>query len=244
MDNHWIALVPNAPFRFSCNPEVACFNECCRDLNQFLTPYDVLRLKRRLGMSSQCFLRRYTRCHTGPDSGLPVITLTPGDPERLTCPFVTPQGCRVYPDRPSSCRIYPVVRILRRSRQTGTTLEEYMLLREPHCRGFEQTRTQTVREWMADQQILDYNAENNRLLEVIGLKNRLRPGRLPSETLNLVYTALYDLDSFRQKLLDASLPGSEALRADFTAASVDDDLQLLHLGLEWVRRLLEKAFGR
>lgn len=97
---------------------------------------------------------------------------------------------------------------------------------------------------MVEQQILDYNAENDRLLEVIGLMNRLQPGRLSSETVRLVYTALYDLDSFRQQLVDASLPGSEALRADFTATSVDDDLQLLHLGLEWARRLLEKTFAR
>lgn len=244
MQEPWMALDPDTPFRFACTPEVACFNECCRDLNQFLTPYDVLRLKRRLGITSRRFLRRYTRCHTGPDSGLPVITLTPGDPERLTCPFVTPQGCRVYSDRPSSCRIYPVVRLLRRSRQTGAVTEAYMLLREPHCRGFGQERTQTVRAWMEDQQVLDYTAENDRLIEVIGLMNRLRLVGLPPETVNLVYTALYDVDGLRQKLLDESLPGCKALRVDFSAAFAGEDLELLHLGVEWVKRFLEKRLAR
>jgi len=244
MENRLIPLDPSAPFRFSCSPEAVCFNECCRDLNQALTPYDVLRLKRKLGISSQHFLQQYTRRHAGPGSGLPVVTLIPGDPERLTCPFVTPQGCRVYPDRPSSCRIYPVVRVLRGSRQTGATMEEHLLLREPHCRGFEQSRTQTVKEWMADQQILDYTAENDRLLEIIGLKNRLWPGRLPPETVDLVFTALYDLDVLRERFIAGSLPAAEALHPDFPAASVDDDLILLHLGLEWVKQHLKKTFAR
>ena len=34
-------------FAFSCSARVACFNDCCRDLNQFLMPYDILRLKIR-----------------------------------------------------------------------------------------------------------------------------------------------------------------------------------------------------
>jgi len=80
MENRLIPLDPNAPFRFSCSPEAVCFNECCRDLNQALTPYDVLRLKRKLGISSQHFLQQYTRRHAGPGSGLPVVTLIPATP--------------------------------------------------------------------------------------------------------------------------------------------------------------------
>lgn len=100
MDSALISISPDTPFRFACNPGVACFNACCRDLNQLLAPYDVLHLKRCLGLPSQLFLQPYTQRHTGPGSGLPVVTLKPTDPERLTCPFVAPEGCRVYVDRP------------------------------------------------------------------------------------------------------------------------------------------------
>ena len=58
---------------FNCNCDNECFNECCSDLNQALTPYDVLRLKSSLGISSQDFLKTYTSLHYGPESGLPVI---------------------------------------------------------------------------------------------------------------------------------------------------------------------------
>jgi Fe-S-cluster containining protein len=192
MESAFRSIDPDVPFRFACNPGVACFNACCRDLNQFLTPYDVLRLKRGLGLPSQGFLEQYTRRHTGPGSGLPVVTLKPGDPERMTCAFVTSGGCRVYPDRPSSCRMYPLVRILRRSRQTADVRVEYQLLKEPHCRGFDAAQVRTVRNWMPEQGLMEYNAENDRLLEVISLKARLSskslPPSLPSRSTRLGMT--------------------------------------------------------
>ncbi|MCL5269867.1 MAG: hypothetical protein M1457_04770, partial [bacterium] len=44
---------------FKCGPGVACFNRCCHDVNILLTPYDIIRLKKAVGMSSEDFLDRY-----------------------------------------------------------------------------------------------------------------------------------------------------------------------------------------
>ncbi len=227
------------PFTFACAPGVGCFNECCRDLNQFLTPYDALRLARGLGLSPREFLSRHTRRHAGPGSGLPVVSLLPEDPRLLTCPFVTPTGCRVYPDRPSSCRTYPLMRVARRCRSTGAIAEDFLLLREAHCLGFGENRTQTARQWVAAQGLSDYHVENDRLLEVISAKNRLRPGRLPPVLLERVYTALYALDGFRGQLRDPRHGEIEALGPERVDAALTDDLALLRLGVEWVKMLLE-----
>jgi len=242
MDTCLIPLGSDGSFRFCCSPHIVCFNECCRDLNQFLPPYDVLRLKNGTGLPSHQFLARYTRRHIGPGSGLPVVTLIPGDPERLTCPFVTPAGCRVYPDRPSSCRTYPLVRMVRRSRGTAERVEDYRLLREPHCRGFEAMQLQTVTEWILDQGLGDYNAENDRLLEVISLKARLSSKALPPSLADQIYTALYDLDQFRKRLRDKDLADMHA--ADRMEFGGHDEVELLRLGLEWVKQLLQKTFAR
>src|SRR6056297_2305467 len=43
-------------FAFSCYPGISCFNACCRDLNQFLMPYDIIRLKQDVGITSTRFL--------------------------------------------------------------------------------------------------------------------------------------------------------------------------------------------
>jgi hypothetical protein len=231
---------PDEPFRFSCSPAVACFNACCRDLNQFLTPYDVLRLKRGLGLSSGGFLERFTLRHTGPGTGLPVVTLKPADPEALACPFVTPAGCRVYPDRPSSCRTYPLVRIARRNRATGRITRDYMLLQEPHCRGFEAGAIQTVKKWVADSAIPDYDRWNDRMLEIISLKNLMMPGPLSDQLAEPIFTALYDLDRFRQQMLNESLPSGLALPPAAREQARQDDAALLDLGLEWVKKALAR----
>ena len=39
-------------FNFRCYPGIGCFNLCCRNLNLFIYPYDLIRLKNALGISS------------------------------------------------------------------------------------------------------------------------------------------------------------------------------------------------
>ena len=224
-------------FAFDCRPGVACFNACCRDLSQVLTPYDVLRLARGLGIRTGELLRRHTACRIGPGSGLPVVSLVPGDPVERTCPFLLPSGCRVYPDRPSSCRTYPLMRAVKRDRATGRLSEEFLLLREPHCGGFEAGPVRTPAEWAAEQELAPYHAENDRLLEVISFKNRLRPGPLSPQAAAEAALCLYDLDRLRDAL-DADTHGG--MDPELVAAARTDDLALLHLGMERVKRLLSK----
>ena len=110
----WLDSLPTVgegqTFCFECNPDMPCFNRCCRQLTLPLTPYDVMRLCRRLGMKSDVFLDNFAKLKTFPDSGLPIVMLNMlKDPDE-TCPFVTPAGCHVYEDRPSACRSYPLGR--------------------------------------------------------------------------------------------------------------------------------------
>jgi Fe-S-cluster containining protein len=233
-----IPIAADESFRFACSPEVPCFNACCRDLNQFLTPYDILRLKNHLRLSSLEFLARYTSRHMGPESGLPIVTFRTDRNDQLRCPFVTPDGCRVYENRPSSCRTYPLVRMVSRSRQTGETKEQFMLITEPHCSGFDHGNTQTVREWLRAQNTALYNEVNDKLMEIISLKNQLRPGRLDVQSRYLFYTALYDLDNFRSMLLDGDLFQTVSLEAANLDAALEDDVALLTLGMQWIKQVL------
>ena len=193
------------PFRFKCSPTVTCFNECCRDLNQFLYPYDILRLKNGLGLSSGEFLERYTTQHIGPESGLPIVALKTTDAVELTCPFVTEKGCSVYPDRPASCRTYPLVRTISRNRDTGRVNEHFMLLKEPHCLGFETLDAQTVQQWLNDQEVGIYSHLNDQMLEIIHLNNQLQPGVLDLKSRHQFYVALYDLDRFKTQIFETKL---------------------------------------
>ena len=238
MNNNMIPLSLDDTFTFSCSERVSCFNECCRDLNQALTPYDILRLKKHLGLSSDIFLNRYTSQHIGPESGLPIITLKPVDTRKLKCPFVTPAGCRVYEDRPSSCRVYPLVRAASRSRETGKIVEQYLLLKEPHCLGFNENQNQTVRDWIENQGLTMYNQLNDMLMDIISLKNILKPGPLDVKSGRLFHMACYDLDGFRTHIFERGILHDQKVDPDILEAVKEDDVELLKLGLQWIKKVL------
>ena len=241
MEDNLTPIEPDTPFRFACSPKVACFNECCRDLNQFLYPYDILRLKKRLGLSSSEFLKRYTTQHIGPESGLPVVALKAADAERFICPFVTPNGCRVYPDRPASCRTYPLARAISRNRESGQVTEHFMLLKEPHCLGFNAPQSQTAGQWIDDQQIEIYNRFNDQLLEIIRLKNQLCPGPLDPKSRQLFYEALYDLDRFRTRILENKLLDQIDVDPQKLAEAETDDTALLEVAMAYVRQVVLRS---
>ncbi len=227
-------LEPDQPFCFTCSPEGVCFNACCRDLNQALTPYDVLCLKHYLKRSSGDFLQAYTETHTGPESGLPVVSLRFDGTGDLACPFVTDAGCRVYPARPASCRTYPLARGVSRNRETGQLTEHWAIIREPHCLGFDGGRSQTVRTWIADQQIADHNRMNDMMLELISLKNQYRPGVIGPTDARTVYTALYDLDAFRDKIFNNQDMVGIPVDAHIRERAATHDRDLLIVAMAWV----------
>ncbi len=223
---------------FNCNSENQCFNECCRDLNQALTPYDVLRLKKNLGIPSQSFLRTYTSLHYGPESGLPVVEFKPNPDSGHECPFVTPKGCSVYDDRPASCRMYPLARAIARSRETGEIAQYFALIEEPHCKGFEHKSNQKVREWLKGQNIEKHNRENDRLMELISLKNQILPGKLEGVLSDKFYLALYDLDEFKEQIVNNNLLYEFNIPEKIKESIKKDDETLLNLGLSWVKYML------
>jgi len=237
MNNNIIPLSLENTFRFSCSKDIPCFNECCRDLQQFLTPYDILRLKNCLGIPSSLFLKQYTARHTGPESGLPIITLKT-DGSKLKCPFVTPSGCSVYNHRPSSCRMYPLARVVSRSRETGEVTEQYMLIKESYCLGSSQGKTWTIRQWEEGQGVGTYNKMNDLLMEIISLKNRLMPGRIDVKSEYFFYMACYNLDTFRTHIFEKGILDNLNLNSETLNAVKDDDEVLLKLGFQWIKQIL------
>ena len=241
MNEDMIPVLPEDKLTFECSSAISCFNECCRDLNQFLTPYDILRLKNSLKLKSSEFLRKYTSMHKGPGTGLPIITFKPDPDSGHACPFVTKQGCSVYEDRPASCRIYPLARAITRSRETGEVTEYFALIEEPHCKGFKEQKDQTVKQWIKTQGARIYNEMNDKLMEIISLKNMRRPGNLVGIEEDNFYLACYDLDSFRDKIFNDDLFSDLNIPNSVLGKIKEDDVALLDFGFEWVKYFL---FGK
>ncbi len=233
---HRLRPIQDGTFQFACHPGVSCFTECCRDLNLMLTPYDVLRLSRHLRLSTTEFLDRYTDVVVAEGSPLPSVCLTMEESDRRPCPFVTAAGCRVYPDRPSACRTYPLARASRKHRVHGTVLESYYLVVEDHCRGFEEPRMWTVEEWIADQGLEEYHRKNNDWMDLV-THPRVRQG-LTEKQVPMYYMASYDLDRFRDFVFESRF----RQMFDFGDLNVerareDDDL-LYELALSWLKFFL------
>jgi hypothetical protein len=154
------------------------------------------------------------------------------------CPFVTPQGCRVYANRPASCRLYPLARGTSRDRQTGRIREHFALIQEPHCRGFRDKNIHTARSWIENQDLRLYNEFNDLFLELISLKNRLIPGPLDLVARHLFHRALYDLDAFREQIFRQGLPNDLTISAAEQEAIQTDDVALLRLAHIYVKKAL------
>ncbi len=221
-------------FTFTCHPGVTCFNQCCRDVNQFLYPYDILRLKNHLGMSSTEFLDTYTVTYSGDTTGLPIVSFKTSGVDGNACPFVTDQGCGVYDNRPASCRIFPLARAISRSRQTGAITEHFALIKDPVCSGFDEGRSIRVRDWVISQGLDEYNRANDRMIELISLKQQIMPGPLSGEQRDKFVLACYDVDRFRSLIKNDNLVSEGDIGKGRYHQIMASDFNLLDFGLEWI----------
>jgi Fe-S-cluster containining protein len=92
------ALPRGGAFSYQCN---AC-SRCCHNKAIRVGPYEILRLARRLDMTTTKFIEQHT------EAGGTVLRMQ-ADNNR-GCIFLTQQGCSVHPDRPLACRLYPLAR--------------------------------------------------------------------------------------------------------------------------------------
>jgi Fe-S-cluster containining protein len=225
----------NGQFQFACHPGVPCFTECCRDLKLLLTPYDILRLKNHLGLDARTFLDQHTNTELDVRRNLPMIYLRMQDNPRKTCPFVSATGCQVYPDRPAACRIYPVARASRMHRLHGTVQEDYFVLHEAHCRGFEESRTWSVQEWTQDQGLEKYHHFNNQWMEIITHPKLLQENGISEKQQQMFFLASYNMDKFRDFVLAGRFLDLFDLPEGMAKAVVDSDEALLELAFLWLK---------
>jgi hypothetical protein len=220
------------PFPFRCHPDLACFNSCCRDKRLTLLPYDVLRLSRALGLRSDAFLARHAALEIEPASGWPTVRIALADDGR--CPFVRAQGCGVYGDRPTCCRIYPLARAVGLGAD-GEPVEILLVDATPErCGGFGAAASGTVHDWTVGQGLEAYRGPNERAARLFLDPRRRRPLALSSAEVHAVVMALYNPDVFREY---ASRPGFASgcgLGAERVAEGLRSDEGLLALGQDWV----------
>ena len=212
-------------FKFSCHKGLSCFNTCCNDINIFLTPYDVLRMRKAAGLSSGEFLKRYTIALLG-DEGLPLVVLKMIEDENKSCPFVMPDGCGIYEDRPWSCRMYPIFPY---SKEEGFWIEE-----KPSCLGFKEEKQWTIEEWKKDEGINIYD-EMNESYKEITFHDYFQSNKLDSGRAKLLYRACYDLNDFKRFLFETRFFDIYDVDSGVIEKIKEDEEELLSFGYRWIR---------
>ncbi|MCG6940877.1 MAG: YkgJ family cysteine cluster protein [Thiohalocapsa sp.] len=224
---------------FRCHKGIACFNACCKQADVTLAPYDVIRLKRRLGLSSSEFLAQYTVPFQMDADGTPGIKLKTDD--NGTCLQLDgDSGCGVYADRPTVCRYYPLAFLALREKGATAATEQFTLVREAHCKGHDEPRASSIDDYRAEQQVQAFDEHNREWYQLILKKRSAGPtvGKPPATSLQLFFMASYDIDRFRRFVLSDNFRGTYQLTDDSYAELERSDEALLRFAYRFLRQVL------
>jgi len=234
-----VQLTLKSEFRFKCHKGISCFTKCCNNIDIMLTPYDVVALKKRLGISSEEFLEKYTYAQTDGKANFPIPYLRMADDEARSCPFVSAEGCTVYEDRPANCRYYPIGQgTLKKAVDDKVVDEEFFFfVKEDHCKGFEESQEWTVASWREDQGVDRYDVLNRDWKSILLMRN-VPEMALDEKKLMLFYMANYDMDRFRRFIFQSRFLDHFEVDEDSREKLRSDDVELMLFGFKFLKYIL------
>lgn len=212
-------------FRFNCSPGIECFTQCCRDVTIVLTPYDVLRLKIALQISSDEFLDRYSLIIPREHRVIPMVTLRMNEHDRR-CPFVNGQGCQVYAERPWPCRMFPLD-----MNDDGT----FRIIADPSkCLGLQKGNESRITDWLTEQGTPIYDQMNAAFSEITYPLQAQELDIDNPKVHKMTFMALYNLDKFREFVFNSTFLDRFNIDQERIQTVKDSDLELLKLAFDWV----------
>ena len=242
-----LKLTLDSKLKFRCHPGVRCFTACCGNIKIVLTPYDILILTQRLQMPAHEFLHTYTIPTYLEKTDMPGVMLKMREDDNK-CPFVTPDGCTVYSDRPTACRYYPVG--MADFREGGSkdadgnenVAEEekfFFLVKEDYCKGHEEDKIWTVREWRADQGVDVRDEMNKKWLRLImRRKSYGHQASLSEQAKRMFFMASTDLDHFRRFIFESSFLDTYMLDQKTIDKIREDDVELMLFSFDYLANTL------
>lgn len=226
-------------FQFDCHPGITCFNQCCKKSDIQLLPYDILKLKRRKGMTSGEFVSRYTLPFEMDHHGMPGLKLgsKQGSSE---CVFLTEGGCSVYQDRPTACRYYALGNMGVHKEGSSNVENVYFAVKEAHCQGHKEPKKQTVREYRKAQGIENYDFMNEEWRDIVLKKRSSGPtvGAPSERSLQLFDMCSYDMDSFKGFIQTPGFRDVFDLGDDEIDTLCEDEDKRLQFSLRFLKQVL------
>ncbi len=233
-------------FAFHCHDGLSCWNACCHGADITLTPYDILRLTRRLGLTAAEFLADYTVPDHFPKTDLPVAKLKMGGEDgRGACPFLSgADGCGVYDDRPATCRFYPLGLVSMKMKDAAGKEDFHFLVKEPHCLGHGESQRQSVEDFRRDQGADEYASHIRGWIDILMKMASWSSvggpgGKKPSpEMQKMFFLATTDSAGFRRFVFDSSFLDKYDVPAELAERCRTSDEAMLELGYAWLKAIL------
>ena len=226
-------------FKFNCHKGIACFNKCCKNVDVPLTPYDILRLKKHLGLRSTEFVARYSLPFDMDAHGIPGLKLTHkhGSSE---CVFVTEEGCSVYQDRPTACRYYALGITGSHKKHGSKTSNAYFVMNDDFCLGHREPDIQSIRQYLHDQGAAHYDQYNEDWRAIINKTRFSSPafGKLGERSMQLFDMCSYDIDSFREYIQGSGFLNLFDIDQRSLDILINDDEELLLFAMRFLKQIL------
>ena len=231
----------DSKIQFRCHPGVSCFTACCGNIDIILTPFDILRLRKYLNLPASEFLLRFTIPMFIEKTDMPGVKIHLDENGR--CPFVTEAGCTIYPERPSACRYYPVgMANFHEGGEEGVDAERFFfLVKEAHCKGHEEEKQWTIREWRADQGVDLCDEMNREWMEIVMRRKSFGfQASLSEQAKKIFFMVSTDLDKFREFIFTSSFLDIYEIDQETLDKIKEDDIALLRFSYKY---LASSLFG-
>ncbi|MCB9494113.1 MAG: YkgJ family cysteine cluster protein [Desulfobacteraceae bacterium] len=236
LSSRGIEIGDKSSFLFECHPGVTCFNKCCRNLNLYLYPHDIVMLRKKLGITSGEFIDNYTEAVLPKDRYFPEVLLKMADNEEQTCPFLTEEGCSVYESRPDSCRNFPVEHGVSYN-SSGEIEDQIHLFRPPEfCQGRFEKKEHTVLSWAKDQNAVTTNKMTLLWSETAKyFYSDIWGGEGPyGKKAKMVFMAAYNIDGFREFVFNSTFLKRYKVKKNIQMKIRVDDEAMLKFSLDWI----------
>ncbi len=205
-----------------------------------LTPYDVLRMKKHLGMTSGEFLQKHTVPFEIEGQGLPGIKMRTTDDEPVCLLMDEEKGCTVYEHRPAACRYYPLGLMNIKAFKATEEEQYYFIVKEEHCQGHNEDNQLTVDEYREQQGVKEYDDYNWPWYQLVLKKKSSGPtiGKPSKMSLDFFFMCSYDVDRFRKFIVSPNFRTVYDLKDDYYTTLLEDDFELVTFGFKLLAQIL------
>jgi len=151
---------------------------------------------------------------------------------------VTKDGCQIYTDRPVCCRYYPIglASLRQQEKAAGEEEEFFFLVKEDHCKGFNEDKEWTVDSWREDQESDFYDRMNRDWMELLLRKRSFgEETEMSSRAKELFFMVSTNMERFRSFVFESRFLDTYIVDGRILREILEDDVALMQFGFEYLK---------